>query len=698
MSGSLPSRARFAWMQLQASVTAMPLPVATTPSVWRRSLIITSCLVVGAALGHTEAGIFAAFGALQTALVEAALSRKRTTLLAVLVGGATISMAFLGSLVGQTWWAVPMLVLLAFGQGVVGLAGPLQSAPFVGALAIAVIFSGTAHTPAAALQTAGYVAIGVCLQVVAWLLFWRFERAQFLRRSFANELQMLIEIARQVSPTSKEVSLASAQPDKTRAVISDAEFPLEQQQVATLLGADIAFLRRAIIAWQLLQRPGSAPRLEVAEVIAKLRLVVLHGKAQASSIEPPALQHPDWLVVMSLQQALARVADRLDEFNIVMAELLPDPQPAPLESSASGSSEQSVAPVAAKHPNFVARFRQLDAKVIRHGWRMAIGIGIAEAISLLIPYGHSFWIPLTVVFILKPDWSTTVVRSATRVMGNSAAVAVVPLLALWFGLNPYVVAAWVLCLALMMTKFFTGNYALSSFGLAGVVLLLDTILNPATDLYLERLLGTLIGAVIALAVAASLPSWRSENGWFLIAKSWVLLQHWSEAIKADLVSTSAEHRLAIVNLRDQIRLTLAEVREVSEAALLEPRPKRDPRLLVLTYGATQELQVNLLALSKADLFTNGKLGDQLREQVLKIDQGLNDLVDLAPHLPNVDELPLVTDVPNLKRVYPLPAAVTPVQPPHQEVNAMLVELDRANDSLRDMAALGRRAAATTARG
>ncbi len=56
--------------------------------------------------------------------------------------------------------------------------------------------------------------------------------------------------------------------------------------------------------------------------------------------------------------------------------------------------------------------------VFRHALRLSIGVGLADALGHSISWDRTYWIPMTVAVILKPDFTTTVSRGALRLLGT----------------------------------------------------------------------------------------------------------------------------------------------------------------------------------------------------------------------------------------------------------------------------------------
>ena len=145
------------------------------------------------------------------------------------------------------------------------------------------------------------------------------------------------------------------------------------------------------------------------------------------------------------------------------------------------------------------------------GFDSATAIMVAQAVALLTGLGHSFWIPLTVVFVVKPDWSFTVVRSTSRFLGNLAAVVLIPLLLLAAADAPWAMIAALFAISLVAFRYFTANYIAASFGVAGTILILDQALAPNADLYVWRVAATVIGTVIGLLARCRHPDLEQQG-------------------------------------------------------------------------------------------------------------------------------------------------------------------------------------------
>lgn len=228
---------------------------------------------------------------------------------------------------------------------------------------------------------------------------------------------------------------------------------------------------------------------------------------------------------------------------------------------------------------------------------MALAVMIAQTLALQLEVGHSFWIPLTVIFVVKPDWSFTLVRSTSRFVGNLGAVILIPLVLAAAGGADWAVIATLLAISLIAFRYFTGNYTAASFGIAGTILILDQVLSPSDSLYRWRIVATLIGTAIGLLVAIAVPSWSSKGIAEEIATLAAGLDSWSRTVFAGLLQPA---RVAATELRNQggeLRSQLLDLVPRAAATLAEPWPRRDPRLVSAAVEAAQRMHLILTALA-----------------------------------------------------------------------------------------------------
>jgi uncharacterized membrane protein YccC len=150
----------------------------------------------------------------------------------------------------------------------------------------------------------------------------------------------------------------------------------------------------------------------------------------------------------------------------------------------------------------------LQSPATRHALRLAVVVPVATLIARQLPLSHAYWVVVAAAAVLRPEFGATFTRGTERAGGTALGVALAGLVAA--GLHPAAgvtvglvgLMAW-LAYATLPASFAVG-YA---FITALVVFLLNTIDPDTTATASARLLDTVIGAAIGLAVFASWPTW-----------------------------------------------------------------------------------------------------------------------------------------------------------------------------------------------
>ncbi|WP_018611404.1 FUSC family membrane protein [Segetibacter koreensis] len=149
----------------------------------------------------------------------------------------------------------------------------------------------------------------------------------------------------------------------------------------------------------------------------------------------------------------------------------------------------------------------------RHSMRVSIAVMAGFLVTQLFKIGHSYWILLTIIVILKPAFSLTKKRNRDRIAGTLAGIIIG--VAILLTTNNSVVL--LVLLILFMTASYTfmrTNYFVSVLLMTPYLLLFYHLLNPLDFKILlkDRLLDTLIGSSIAFIASIFLfPSWERKK-------------------------------------------------------------------------------------------------------------------------------------------------------------------------------------------
>jgi uncharacterized membrane protein YccC len=123
---------------------------------------------------------------------------------------------------------------------------------------------------------------------------------------------------------------------------------------------------------------------------------------------------------------------------------------------------------------------------------------------------RGYWVPLTVLVVLRPDFATTWQRAILRVIGTVAGLLLATDLVHLLPGGDWWHVGLVAVFAFGMRFAGPGNLALTAVSLSGlVVVLLEVQGVPAHDTVVSRAIATLVGGAVAVVAAALvLPSWE----------------------------------------------------------------------------------------------------------------------------------------------------------------------------------------------
>jgi len=154
----------------------------------------------------------------------------------------------------------------------------------------------------------------------------------------------------------------------------------------------------------------------------------------------------------------------------------------------------------------------LRSTSFRHGLRFGAALGAGVALYWLLGiHEHGFWIPLTILFVLRPEESETFRRLALRAIGTAIGLVLATALAESLRGNEIAIAVCLTIATGFAYGLLTVQYALFTAAITTyAVLLADSIGETAFHAAGERALGTALGIVIAGAAFLLWPN-RSKT-------------------------------------------------------------------------------------------------------------------------------------------------------------------------------------------
>ena len=550
------------WLAEVVRPKPAPLP---WPDMIRAALAICAPLSVAFAVGRGTIGVLPAMGGLMGAMSDTGGSYvnrvKRVTCAAVLGGAAGLA---IGAVIhGHGWIAVLALVLVAGVSGAVSSLGDIGSATGLQLL----VYCGLGLGPLGAQRPVWHTALGflvgaawaLLLILPGWLLSPHGQEQHDVAAVY-TALAMELRSASDGFAVRRQAvtgALSTAYDTILRGRSTAAGRSREAMRLIALLNASHLMAEAA----QALGLAGTPPPASVVAAVDGLADAIRSGT-------PPPEIPPAWddsPGAVALHDAMAIAARVLS----------------------SGWTPERVGRERLRgrawFGRLYSRFAGLPDRVIE-GFgagtltrlftvRLMICIGVAGVVTEVLPLQRSYWVPLTVALVLKPDYGSVFARALQRGIGTIVgAVAGAVLLALVHGtwlLIPFAV------LAALLPYGRKRNYGLMTTFLTPLVVVLIDLLSPlGWRLAEDRLIDSLIGCAIALVIGfAPWPmSWYAHLPREFAAAALDVARYMEEALGGSVGRVPVRARTrwaayrALADVRTEFQRTMAEPPSISRRA------------------------------------------------------------------------------------------------------------------------------------
>lgn len=535
-----------------------PAPIPW-PAVARAAIALTLPLAVGLAAGYPAYGALAAMGALSGVIGDTATAyRMRVYNIAVpqLFGALGVT---LGTLVyGHGWLAVGVVTAIALVSGMISTIGAVASVSGLLLLLNSVVGAGLPMPGtwwlAPLLMTSGGLLV-LTLALLAWPL-----------RSGVPERTAVAGTYRTVADL---LERAGTDPDAYAAARQDVTQSLNQSYDLVLARRTRDHGRNADLVRLLAQLNALIPIVEAAPAA--------HQRGRPLPAEVPAAV-----------RALAQAVDRGFTGRVELR--LPDGPQGPSAHAVDASIRYAADALADADPSNVddrlgrpaalreralraARNVLLSAASWRYGLRLALCIGLAQALVSLIEVPRSYWVALTITFVMKPDFGSVFSRAVLRAIGTAAG------LVLAAAVLSQVPRGWwdvpvMLALAPLIPVLTPRGYGHQTAAITPVILLLSDVLNhQGAALLAPRMYDSLIGCGIALVAGYLLwpESWGTRIG-DRLADAVADTARYVECAFLDPATPGVPDPAARARMRRRIYRDLSVVRTEFQRALTEPPP------------------------------------------------------------------------------------------------------------------------------
>ncbi|MCH5672505.1 FUSC family protein [Streptomyces gilvus] len=538
------------WLVRNLQAQQAPL---NRPALARAATAMALPLAVGLAAGRPAYGALASMGALSGVIGDTADAyRMRILNIAIpqLFGAVGVT---LGSLVfGQGWLAVATVTGVALVSGMISTIGAVASVSGLLLLLNCVVGAGLPMPGdwwlAPALMTGGGLLV-LLLALLAWPLRSGVPERAAVADTYRTVARLLAACARDDYDAARRAVTQSLNQSYDLILARRARHHGRSPELTRLL-AQLNAITPVVEAAPAAHLSGRPLPPEIPDAVRHLAHAVETGYTGPTGLKLPL---PTSETARAVDHALRHAAEVVS---------VPDVDPRGIDDRLGRPAALSVRTARA------ARNVTLSANSWRYGLRLALCIGLAQVLVSTVAVPRSYWVALTITFVLKPDFGSVFSRALLRALGTVAGLVIAA------AVLSEVPRGWwdvpvLLVLAPLIPALTPRGYGYQTAAITPVILLLSDVLNhQGTALLLPRLVDSLIGCGIALVAGYLLwpESWHTRVG-DRLADAVADTARYVEAAFGDGTEPAARARM-----RRRLYRDLSVVRTEFQRALTEPPP------------------------------------------------------------------------------------------------------------------------------
>ena len=564
------------------SLTDIKRPDVPLRVVLRNTAAVVLPLGIGLATGHTEIGLAIGAGALDTMFSDQPgpyRQRMQQLLLASLAAGLASLCGFL--IGGQLLLILAATAAFGFFGGLLVVFGTDTARVGMTSMILLVITASTPTSLVGALSGAALIFSGGLLLTLFSLAAWPWQRYLPERHALATVYAGLAVLARQQTRDDTDVP-----------ALTDAMTTLQQ----TLLGRHRAH-GRAMEAFGVLLELAERIRLELtamselhanpsihamfrddaARVLAAIADALAQGESPEQAVS--ALR-----TLQASEHALLDGSSNTDGLNAHIHALSGQLAAAVRNADWAGSrgelrasAEETRLPKALRSSSALATLRaSLTPRSVafRHAVRTAVCLSAALWISRQLNLPHGYWLPMTAVIVLRPDFAATFNFGLLRVVGTVLGLVLTTVLLHITPNEPWTHLALMAVLCMAFRYLATAHYGIAVAALTGTVVILLSLGGVSSSAaVMDRVINTALGCGMALLAYVAWPTWERGRARAALA---VMLDAYANYLRA--LARPDEH-----NLRREMRSASRTARTNAQASIdrMRTEPATPPELLAL---------------------------------------------------------------------------------------------------------------------
>ncbi len=560
-------------------------------------------LAIGVATGHVVEGVSIAGGAAIVASVGlTTTSRVRTRTMLLVCIGVALS-AFVGSVTGHIGWLSVLVVgIWGFGAGMmVAISQPAMILGLQSTLAL-IILTHFELDPAQAAIQAILMFAGALLQTTLAILPSPWKTTSPERSALFLVYQKLADYA---GSTSKEKSGQQVRDAllKAQQTLGDSKIQSQQGKIFSALLEEAERIRLSLMllsrVWQHLAQ-NTTKRTELVAHLEQVMQSAVHElrkiadevkrstRITGSTIVKPQQRMKEAMTALRQVDRTPGNAENLQQA-LVYGDALRDQLHRARKLAKSWKYAHQYTPISIRKVPRQAYLQVNNAQAIlranltprsaifRHAMRLGVALAFATAIYRLIPLpiARGYWIPLTVLIVLRIDFASTFTRGLARLLGTILGAVLAALLASFMAPTQELLVIFVAITAYLAFTFLFANYAIfSTFITMEVVFLLAFVIPQSSTTALDRAIDTTIGGTLALIMYIIWPTWEQPQVAGNVADRFEAVRRYFVKVMECYVHPNAYDASVLETVRMNSRLARSNASASVQRAIQEPTTHR----------------------------------------------------------------------------------------------------------------------------
>ncbi len=564
----------------------------------RNTVGVVIPLVVGFALGMPRGGLAMASGALNVSYSDGHdpyPQRARRMLVSTILCALAI---FLGAITGhRNIEAVFVATAWAFIAGMLVAVGTTAADVGVISLVLLVVYAAQPLTARQAAEAGALALGGGLLQTALSIALWPVRRYTPERRALSDLFLELAEAANQPTQTASAPPATAAATHAQDAIAAlGSDNSLESLRFRALLSqAERIRLSTMMLSRLRLRMEREAPRHEAIEAVGRflenaasiLRSIgealfgdkqigleadrVILGVALTYQIRA---QHGMGSRKAFFEAVLQDLQYQMDALSGQLRAAIDLANHASPEGAAEFEKQEKRQPFLLRFSGSIATLQanlNFRSTAFRHALRLTFAVAAGDMLGRAFDWRRSYWIPMTIVLVLKPEFAVTFTRGVLRITGTILGLLLATAL---FHFLPIHTATEIILIAIFMFLvrwIGPANYGVFAVMISALVVLLLTIngVSPK-EVILARGLNTAVGGILALLTYVAWPTWERSRVADSMAALLAAYREYFSAVARSYVERETMDTLAVERPRQNSRTARTNLESSLDRLAAEP--------------------------------------------------------------------------------------------------------------------------------